>query len=52
MLYICCKVCWETKPHTGRVGELRLIMLVGPEELTLPAMGPKQRSHRLFIDSA
>ena len=26
---------WETKHHTGRVGELRFIMPAGPEELAL-----------------
>ena len=33
----------ETKPHTRRVGELRFITPVGPEELTLQALSPKQR---------
>ena len=39
----------ETKPHTQRVGELRFIMPVGPEELTLQALSPKQRGYRVFI---
>ena len=30
----------ETKHHTWRVGELRFIMAVGPEELTLQALSP------------
>ena len=40
----------ETKQHTQRVGELRFIMLVGPEELTLQALSPEQRDYRIFID--
>ena len=40
----------ETKHHTQRVGELRFIMLAGPEELTLQALSPKQRGYRVFID--
>ena len=40
----------EKKPHTRRVGELRFIMPVGPEELTLQALSPKQRGYRVFID--
>ena len=40
----------ETKHHTWRVGELRFIMLVGPEELTLQALSPEQRGYRVFID--
>ena len=39
----------ETKHHTRRVGELRFIMLAGPEELTLQALSPKQRGYRVFI---
>ena len=31
----------ETKHHTRRVGELRFIMQVDPEELTLQALSPK-----------
>ena len=38
----------ETKRHTWRVGELRLIMLAGPEELTLQALSPEQRGYRVF----
>ena len=40
----------ETKHHTRRVGELRFITPVGPEELTLQALSPKQRDYRVFID--
>ena len=40
----------ETKHHTQRVGELRFIMLAGPEELTLQALSPEQRGYRVFID--
>ena len=36
-------------PHL-RVGELRFIMPVGPEELTLQALSPEQRDYRVFID--
>ena len=39
----------KTKHHTRRVGELRFIMLVSPEELTLQALRPKQRGYRVFI---
>ena len=39
----------ETKHHTKRVGELRLITLVEPEELTLQALSPEQRGYRVFI---
>ena len=39
----------ETKPNTWKVGELRFIMPVGPEELTLQALSPKQRGYRDFI---
>ena len=39
----------ETKHHTCRVGEFRFITLVGPEELTLQALSPKQRGYRVFI---
>ena len=38
----------ETKHHTRRVGELRFIMLVHPEELTLQALSPEQRGYRVF----
>ena len=38
----------ETKHHTQRVGELRFIMPVGPEELTLQAPSPEQRVYRVF----
>ena len=38
----------ETKHHTWRVGELRFIMLGGPEELTLQALNPEQRGYRDF----
>ena len=40
----------ETKHHTWRVGELRFITLVGPEELTLQALSPEQKDYRVFID--
>ena len=40
----------ETKHHTGRAGELRFIRPVGPEELTLQALSPKQRDYRVFTD--
>ena len=39
----------ETERHTRRVRELTFIMLVGPEELTLQALSPKQRGYRIFI---
>ena len=39
----------ETKHHAWRVGELRFIMPVGPEELTLQALSPEQRGYRVFI---
>ena len=32
-----------------RIGELRFIMLVSPEELTLQALRPEQRGYRVFI---
>ena len=38
----------ETKYHTWRVGELRFITLVGPEELTLQALSPEQRAYQSF----
>ena len=38
----------EKKPHTWRVGELRFIMPVSPEELTLQALRPKQRGYRVL----
>ena len=41
---------WETKHHTQRVGELRFIIPVGPEELTLQALSPEQRDYRVFIN--
>ena len=41
-------VCGETKHRSKRIGELRFIMLAGPEELTLLALSPKQRSYRAF----
>ena len=40
----------ETKHHTQRVGELRFIMQVEPEELTFQDLSPKQRDYRVFID--
>ena len=40
---------WETERHTWRIGELMFIMPVGPEELTLQALSPKQRGYRIFI---
>ena len=42
----------ETKHHTQRVGELRFITLVGPQELTLTALSPKQRGYKVFIGNA
>ena len=39
----------ETKHHTWGVRELRFIILVGLEELTLQALSPKQRGYRVFI---
>ena len=39
----------ETKHHTRRVGELRFIMLAGPEELTLQALSPEQRDYSILI---
>ena len=33
----------ETKHHSQRVGELRFIMPVGPEEFTVQALSPEQR---------
>ena len=39
----------ETKHHAKRAGELRLVMRVDPEELTLKALSPKQRGYRVFI---
>ena len=39
----------ETKHHTKRVGELRLITPVEPEELTLQALSPERRGYRVFI---
>ena len=33
----------ETKHHTQRVGELRFISPVGPEELTLQVLSPEQK---------
>ena len=39
------------KPTTTlRVGELRFIMPMSPEELTLQALSPEQRGYRVFID--
>ena len=40
----------ETKLHTRRIGELRFIMLPGPEESTLQALSPEQRDYRVFTD--
>ena len=40
----------ESKHHTQRVGELRFIIPVGPEELTLQALSPEQRDYRVFTD--
>ena len=34
--------------YTWRVGELRFITLVSPEELTLQALSPEQRGYRVF----
>lgn len=52
----CCKCCriWTIeKPSTTlRAGELRFIMLVGPQELTLPALSPQQRGYKVFMGSA
>ena len=39
----------ETKHHTGRAGELRLIMLVGHEELTLQALSPNKGVPQFFV---
>ena len=39
----------EIKRYTQRVGELGLITLAGPGELTLQALSPKQRGYRVFI---
>ena len=39
----------ETTHHTWRAGELRFITPVGPEELTLQALSPKQRDYGVFI---
>ena len=39
----------KTKHHTCRVGELRFIMPVGPEELTFQALNPEQRGYRVLI---
>ena len=39
----------ETNHHTRRARELRFIMLVGPDELTLQAQSPKQRGYRVLI---
>ena len=38
----------ETKYHTRRVGELKFIILGGPEKLTLQALSPEQRGCRVF----
>ena len=38
----------ETKHHTRRVGELRFIMLAGPEELTLQALSPLPKGLQSF----
>ena len=38
----------ETKHHIQRAGELRFIMPVGPEELTLQALSPEQRGYRVL----
>ena len=35
----------ESKHDNLRVGELRFILPVGPEELTLPALNRKQRGY-------
>ena len=40
----------ETKHHTQRVGELRFIRPVDPEDLTVQALSPEQRGYRVFID--
>lgn len=32
------------------IGELRFIMLAGPEELTHQSVSPEQRGYRIFID--
>ena len=42
----------EKPSITGRVGELRFITQVGPEDLTLQALSPEQSSHKDFINSA
>ena len=38
----------ETKHHTQRIGELRFIMLAGPEKLTRQALSPKQRGYSFY----
>ena len=40
----------ETKHHTRRIGELRFITLVDPEELTLQGLSPEQRSYSFYMD--
>ena len=45
----------KTKHCTWRVVKLRFITLAAPavpEQLTLLALSPEQRSYRVFIDSA
>ena len=39
----------EPKCLTRRVEELWFIMPVGPEELTLQGLSPKQRGYKVFI---
>ena len=40
----------KTKHRTWRVGELRFIMPVGPEELILPSSEPRTKGLQGFID--
>ena len=52
VIYLICSVVetttQETKHYTWRVGELRFVTPVGPEELTLQALSPEQRGYRVF----
>ena len=45
------KLAVEKPRDTLRVGELRFIMLVGPEELTLQALSPDRWVHSSFLGS-
>ena len=48
-MFLVQKPVLEKPSTTLRVGELRLIMPAGPEELTLQALSPEQRDYRVFI---